>query len=167
LLAGSKCGKDLFYGTVFMSFAASNLAQAIKLLTPFESRQVHRLTWLGYFVVYLNLCRSKYIGPRSIILRGKSVNRSQTEVKSFLFVSLGSSTVLLHDNLVAKAHAHVQRLVLVDKMVTVLEVFTTEDQRSVVLRDSMQRIFIKKCFLFTVGSVCRVKRFTTGRQTFL
>jgi hypothetical protein len=29
-------------------------------------------------------------------------------------------------------------------------------------KDSMQRIFIKKCFLFTVGSVCRVKRFTTG-----
>jgi hypothetical protein len=26
----------------------------------------------------------------------------------------------------------------------------------------MQRTFIKKCFLFTVGSVCRVKRFTTG-----
>jgi hypothetical protein len=25
----------------------------------------------------------------------------------------------------------------------------------------MQRIFIKECFLFTVGSVCRVKRFTT------
>jgi hypothetical protein len=25
----------------------------------------------------------------------------------------------------------------------------------------MQRIFIKKCFLFTVGSVCRIKRFTT------
>jgi hypothetical protein len=30
----------------------------------------------------------------------------------------------------------------------------------------MQRIFIKKCFLFTDGSVCRVKRFTTGWQTF-
>jgi hypothetical protein len=28
----------------------------------------------------------------------------------------------------------------------------------------MQRIFIKKCFLFTVGSVCRVKRFTTGSR---
>jgi hypothetical protein len=26
----------------------------------------------------------------------------------------------------------------------------------------MQRILTKKCFLFTVGSVCRVKRFTTG-----
>jgi hypothetical protein len=29
-------------------------------------------------------------------------------------------------------------------------------------KDSMQRIFIKKCFLFTGGSVCRLKRFTTG-----
>jgi hypothetical protein len=28
----------------------------------------------------------------------------------------------------------------------------------------MQRIFIKKCFLFTVGSVCHVKRFTTGGE---
>jgi hypothetical protein len=27
--------------------------------------------------------------------------------------------------------------------------------------DSMQRIFIEKCFLFTVGSVCPVKRFRT------
>jgi hypothetical protein len=27
-------------------------------------------------------------------------------------------------------------------------------------------IFVKKCFLFTVGSVCRVKRFRTGWQTF-
>jgi hypothetical protein len=30
----------------------------------------------------------------------------------------------------------------------------------------MQRILIKKCFLFTVGSVCRVKSFITGWQTF-
>jgi hypothetical protein len=28
----------------------------------------------------------------------------------------------------------------------------------------MQRRFIKKCFLFTVGSVCRVKRFTSGSR---
>jgi hypothetical protein len=51
-------------------------------------------------------------------------------------------------------------------MTTVLEEYATEKQRSVVcfcrLKDLMQRIFIKKCFLFTVGSVCRVKRFTTG-----
>jgi hypothetical protein len=31
----------------------------------------------------------------------------------------------------------------------------------------MQRIFITKCFLFSVGSVCRVKRFTAGLQTFV
>jgi hypothetical protein len=31
--------------------------------------------------------------------------------------------------------------------------------------DWMQRIFIKKCFLFTVGSVCHVKRFIAGWQT--
>jgi hypothetical protein len=30
----------------------------------------------------------------------------------------------------------------------------------------MQRIFIKKYFLFKVGSVCRVKQFTAGWQTF-
>jgi hypothetical protein len=45
-----------------------------------------------------------------------------------------------------------------------LEEFTPEEQRSVVRfygqKDSLQRIFIKKCFLFTVGSVCRVKPFT-------
>jgi hypothetical protein len=26
----------------------------------------------------------------------------------------------------------------------------------------MQRIFIRKCFLFTVGCVCRIQHFTTG-----
>jgi hypothetical protein len=31
----------------------------------------------------------------------------------------------------------------------------------------MQRIFIKKCFLFTVGSVCRIKCFTTGSRNSL
>jgi hypothetical protein len=51
-------------------------------------------------------------------------------------------------------HAHVQRLGAVVKMATVLEEYSTEEQRSVVRfygqKDSMQRIFIKKCFLFTV-----------------
>jgi hypothetical protein len=31
----------------------------------------------------------------------------------------------------------------------------------------MRRIFIIKCFLFTVGSVCRGKRFTTGSRNSL
>jgi hypothetical protein len=56
-------------------------------------------------------------------------------------------------------------------MATVLEDSTNEEQRYVVSsfgrqKDSMQRIFINKCFLFMVGSVCRVKWFTTGWQTF-
>jgi hypothetical protein len=60
-------------------------------------------------------------------------------------------------------------LVSVVKMVTVLEDFTTEELRSDVRfcgqKDTMQRIFIKECFLFTVGSVCRVKRFAAGSKT--
>jgi hypothetical protein len=54
-------------------------------------------------------------------------------------------------------------------MATVLEEYITEEQCSVVLsvcgqKDSMQRIFIKKCFIFTVVSVCCVNRFTTGSR---
>jgi hypothetical protein len=33
--------------------------------------------------------------------------------------------------------------------------------------DSMQMIFIKKYFLLKVGSVCSVKRFTTGSRSSL
>jgi hypothetical protein len=53
-------------------------------------------------------------------------------------------------------------------MVTMTEECTTEEQSFVMRfcgpKDSMQRIFIKKYFLFTVGSVCRVKWFTAGWQ---
>jgi hypothetical protein len=55
------------------------------------------------------------------------------------------------------AHAHVQRLTSVVKMATVLEIYPTEEQRSVMhfcgQKDTMQWLFTKKCFLFTVGSV--------------
>jgi hypothetical protein len=70
------------------------------------------------------------------------------------------------------ADAHVQRLVLVVKMATVLEC-ATEEQRSVVRfffggkKNSMRMIFIKKFFLFTVGSFCCVKSFTTGSRNSL
>jgi hypothetical protein len=54
-------------------------------------------------------------------------------------------------------------------MATVLEECTTEEKSSVVSlicgqKDPMGRIFLKKCSLFTVGSVCGVRRFTTGRE---
>jgi hypothetical protein len=95
----------------------------------------------------------------------------------FLYVSLGSSIVQLHDSLgsagwalpapflyiynsfqnkkvwVADAQAHDQRLVTVVKMATVLGC-TTEEQHPFVRfcgqKDSMQGIFVKKCFLFTL-----------------
>jgi hypothetical protein len=74
--------------------------------------------------------------------------------------------------LAAEAHALNQRLVSVVKMATVLQMCTTEKRRSVVrflLAKGLNAkdIHKKECFLFTVGSVRRVKRFTTEWQMFL
>jgi hypothetical protein len=66
------------------------------------------------------------------------------------------------------AHAHVQRPVSAIKLATVLEVCTTKEQRSVVCfceqKDSMQRMFINKCFLLKVGNVYHVHWLTTGSR---
>jgi hypothetical protein len=68
-------------------------------------------------------------------------------------------------------HGQVQMLVSVVKMATVLEGVVPKS--SVLLcvfwgqKDSLQRVFIKKCFLYTVGSVCRIRRFTTGSRNSL
>jgi polyphosphate kinase 2 (PPK2 family) len=55
-----------------------------------------------------------------------------------------------------------------DAHATVLEGCTTDEQLSVVQffeqKDSMKGIFIKKCFLLTVGSVCLVQRFKTASR---
>jgi hypothetical protein len=57
-------------------------------------------------------------------------------------------------------------MVSVVKMATMLEKFPTEEQRSVVsflwAKELNANDSNKKCFVFTVGSVCRVNRFTTG-----
>jgi hypothetical protein len=59
---------------------------------------------------------------------------------------------------------------LVIKMTTMLEDVLPKSSVQLCIscgqKDSMQKIFIKKCFLFTLESVCRVKRFTTGWQMF-
>jgi hypothetical protein len=57
-------------------------------------------------------------------------------------------------------------------MAAMLDDYTAEEQNSVVRffcgqNDSMERIFTKKCFLFKVGRVCRVKRFTPGSRNSL
>jgi hypothetical protein len=63
-------------------------------------------------------------------------------------------------------HAYVYSLVSVVKMETVLEECTIEEQLSIVSfygrKNSVQRLLIKKCFLYLMGSLCRLKRFTTG-----
>jgi hypothetical protein len=60
------------------------------------------------------------------------------DVIGFLCVSLGSSTVQLHDSLGRKALAYIQKLVSVVKMAAVLEEYMTEEQRSDV------RFFVSK-----------------------
>jgi hypothetical protein len=56
-------------------------------------------------------------------------------------------------------------------MTTVLEECTNEEQRSVLrfflwVKGLNAKDIHEEMFLFTVGSVCRVKRFTNGRQMF-
>jgi hypothetical protein len=88
------------------------------------------------------------------------------DVIDFLCVSLGSSTVQLHDSLGTRHACACSETGFCSQNVDSASEYTTEEQRSVVRfcgqNDSMQRIFIKKCFLFMVGSVCHVKGFTTG-----
>jgi hypothetical protein len=47
-------------------------------------------------------------------------------------------------------------------MSTVFEECTTKKHRSVVRFSVGLKIFTKKCFLFTVGTVCCVKQFSLG-----
>jgi hypothetical protein len=89
-----------------------------------------------------------------------------------LYASLGSSRVQLHNSLDSTRHAHVQKLVSVVKMATVLKVCTTEDHRSVVrfffvAKGLEAKDIHKEMFLFMMGSVYRVKRFTTGSRNSL
>jgi hypothetical protein len=68
-------------------------------------------------------------------------------------------------------HAHVQRLVSVVELTTMLEGVLPKSSVLFCIfcgqKDPLQRIFIKKCFLFTVGSVCCVKQFTTRSRNSL
>jgi hypothetical protein len=91
------------------------------------------------------------------------------DVIGFVCVSLGSSTVQLHDSLGSRRGFTCSEADLSSQNGNSADVCTTEEQRSVVRfcgqKYSIQRIFIKKCFILTAGSVCRVRRFTTGCQT--
>jgi hypothetical protein len=93
------------------------------------------------------------------------------DVICFLCLSLGSSTVHLHDSLRTRRIC-VQRLISVVKMATMREECTTEEQSYFVRyfsaqNDSMQRMFTTKCLMFRVGSVYHLKWFTTGSRNSL
>jgi hypothetical protein len=70
---------------------------------------------------------------------------------------------------VADVNAKVQRPVSVIKMAIVLEECSTKEQHFLMRfcgqKDSMQRIFVKKCFLFTVENACLIKQF--GSRNYL
>jgi hypothetical protein len=87
------------------------------------------------------------------------------DVMGFLYVSLGSSTIQLYDSLCSRCACLCSEAGLNSKNGKRAEDSTTDEQCSVVRfcgqKDSMQRKLTKKFFMFTVGSVCRVKRFTT------
>jgi hypothetical protein len=121
-------------------------------------RRPHRKHSFPYIVA----CWEVFTEPLPVSALIKSVTIS------FQCVSLGSSTVQLHDSLVSRPTCACSEPGFSSQNATVLEDCTTEEQCSVVLfggqKDSVQRIYIKKCFLFAVGSVCRLKRFTPGSR---
>jgi hypothetical protein len=84
------------------------------------------------------------------------------DVIGFLCVSLGSSAAQLHDSIGSRHACACSLAGFNSQNGDMLEECTTEERHSVVhfsraQKDSVQRIFIKKCFRFTVGSVCRIK----------
>jgi hypothetical protein len=88
------------------------------------------------------------------------------DVIGFLFVSLGSSTVLLHDNLNRRRACSCSEAGFSSQNGDrVRGVYYRRLAFCCELKDSMQRILIKKYFM--VGSVCRIKRFTTGSRNSL
>jgi hypothetical protein len=68
-------------------------------------------------------------------------------------------------------HVHVQKLVSVVKMATVLEEYTIDEQHSVVrflwAKELNAKYNNKEMFLFMVGSVCLIKRFISGSRNYL
>jgi hypothetical protein len=89
-------------------------------------------------------------------------------VISFICVSLGSSTIQLHDSLGSRCTCACSEAgfsgqngdrasCVLPKISILLCIFCGQ-------KDPMQRIFIKKSFPVNGGKCCRIKRFTTGSR---
>jgi hypothetical protein len=93
------------------------------------------------------------------------------DVIGFLIVSLGSSTVQFRDSLGSRSTCDYSEAGFSSQKGYRDCRYTTNEQSSVVRscgqKDLMQRIFIKKCFLCTVRSVCCVKRFSPVSRNIL
>jgi hypothetical protein len=102
---------------------------------------------------------------------GESVNRSQMEVIHFLCASLSSSTAQLHDGLRRRRPcAYSEAGLSSQNWDRAWGVYYGRAAFCAVFlwaKNSMQTVFIKKYFLFTVGSVWSIKRFTTGLRNSL
>jgi hypothetical protein len=89
------------------------------------------------------------------------------DVTRFLYVSLGSDTVQFHDSLGSRRACAYSEAGFSSQNGDMLKECTAEEQCFFCTfcgqKNLMQRVLIKKCFLFTTGSVCRVKRFTSKR----
>jgi hypothetical protein len=93
------------------------------------------------------------------------------DVIGFPFVSLGSSTVQLRDNLDSRRACAYSGPVLVVKMATMIEVCTNEEQRLLCgfcgQKDVVQRIFIKEFFpVYGRKSLSHKAGHSSGWQTF-
>jgi hypothetical protein len=94
------------------------------------------------------------------------------DVIGFLYVSLGSSTVQLHDSLGSRRSCACSEAGFSSQGGDRAWKFTSKEQHSLVRifcgqKDSLQTVFIKKCFQLTVGNVCRFRRFTTESRNSL
>jgi hypothetical protein len=155
-----------------------------------------------FFLRSLEFCYSCFVPYPSE--QGESVskyvtNRSKTavmDVIGFLYVSLDSSTVQLHNTLGSRAGWAQPRPFLYLQLFFTIKSLGSNSARacseagfssqngdrvcgvyyrraafccavSCGQNGSMKRIFINKCFLFTVGSVSSLKRFITGSRNSL
>jgi hypothetical protein len=91
------------------------------------------------------------------------------DVRDFLCVLLGSKTIQFHNSLCSRWTCTHSKAGFCSQNGDCAWGCTNKEQHYVVrfFCGQKNRIFIKKCFLFTVGSVCHVKWFTTGSKNSL
>jgi hypothetical protein len=93
------------------------------------------------------------------------------DVIDFLCASLDSSTIQLYESLGSRHACSCLEAGFSSQNYDRASGCTTEEQSSITSfcgqKNSVQRIFLKKYFLFTVGSVYCVKGFTTGSRNYL